>query len=89
MKYPIVSDVLTMDEVFEAVAKAHPEAVYRVETLEDQEDGTKAWQNIECAKVIIMTGGKALYVDDANGYDLLDDLETLDHPTVRLVWDNS
>ena len=89
MKDQIVSDILTMADVFEAVAAAHPEAVYRVESLEEQADGTMEWVNMAEAKVIVLRGEKALYVDEIDGYQLLEDLDTLNHATVRLVWDNN
>ena len=85
MKNHIVSDVVALADVFEAVAAAHPEAVYRVETLEEQADGLMEWINMADAKVILLKGEKALYVDDIDGYQLLEDLDTLTHATVRLV----
>jgi len=89
MKNQIVSDILTITDVFEAVAAAHPEAVYRVESLEEQADGSMEWVNMADAKVVILKGEKALYVDEIDGYQLLEDLDTLTHATVRLVWANN
>jgi len=88
MKDQIVPDILTWADVFEAVAAAHPEAVYRVESFGEQDDGTMEWVNMADAKVIILRGEKALYVDDIDGYQLLDDLDTLTHAGVQLVWAN-
>jgi hypothetical protein len=77
--------ILTLTEVFDATAAAHPDAVHRVESLEEQADGTMEWVNMADAKVIILKGEKALYVDEIDGYQLLEDLDTLTHATVRLV----
>lgn len=81
--------ILTFTEVFDATAAAHPESVYRVESLEEQADGSMEWVNMADAKVILLKGEKALYVDDITGYQLLEDLDTLTHATVRLVSDNN
>ena len=77
--------ILTFSDVFDAVAAAHPDSVYRVESYEELADGSMAWANMAWAKVILLKGERALYVDEIDGYRLLEDLDTLTHATVRLV----
>ena len=80
---------LTLTEVFDATGAAYPDSVYRVESLEEQADGSMEWVNMADAQVILLKGEKALYVDDIVGYRLLEDLDTLTHATVRLVGQES
>lgn len=64
---------IDLSEVFDLAAAANPDSIYLIETLEitNYDTGDHEWQNMAEAKVILLTNGGALYVDDIDGYKIM------------------
>lgn len=77
-------NTISLAEMFDTLAAVYPESVYRIESLElGDENPEWAWMG-EAKLIPFGHKGQALYVDENDGYKVVD-LEDFQGPGVRLI----
>ena len=77
-------NTISLAEIFDTLAVTYPESVYRIESIEPGDESPEwAWMG-EAKLIPFGRKGQALYVDDFDGYKVVD-LEDFQGPDVRLI----
>lgn len=82
-----IRDIFTVSksELFDMAAREFPDRVYAVKSYEQNDEGDYELVHMADARVIALEGGGGLYVDDIDGYKIMDDLDLFDCDGTELV----